>query len=92
MFIYNHSRNHARKAALVMNLLDWTPEKSVATEYLEKLINRHRAGASENDIRSAFRDFILKTGIAADEDEIVTETRPAPDSRLPLAPCSYVHI
>ena len=82
MFIYNHSRNHARKAALVMNLLDWTPEKSVATEYHEKLINRHRAGASENDIRSAFRDFILKTGIAADEDEILTETRPAPDSRL----------
>ena len=65
-----------------MTLLEWTPEKSVASEYLGKLIDRHRAGASESDIRMAFRDFILKTEIAADESEIVTETRPAPDSRL----------
>ena len=35
----------------------------------------------ENDIRSAFHDFLLRTGIAADESEIVTETRPAADSR-----------
>ena len=54
---------------------------TIAREYLGKLLERHRLGASENDIRSAFRDFLLHTGIAADEREIVTETRPAPDSR-----------
>ena len=53
----------------------------VAQEYLGKLLERHRLGASENDIRSAFRDFLLRTGIADDESEIVTETRPAADSR-----------
>ena len=55
--------------------------ESIAREYLGKLLERHRLGASENDIRSAFRDFLLRTGIAADESEIVTETRPAADSR-----------
>lgn len=54
---------------------------AVAREYLEKLLDRHRLGASENDIRSAFRDFLVRTGIASDENEIVTETRPASDSR-----------
>ena len=54
---------------------------SIAREYHGKLLERHRLGASENDIRSAFRDFLLRTGIAADESEIVTETRPAADSR-----------
>ena len=54
---------------------------NIAREYLGKLLERHRLGASENDIRSACRDFLLHTGIAADEREIVTETRPAPDSR-----------
>ena len=53
----------------------------VAREYLGKLLERHHLGASENDIRSAFRDFLIRTGIAADEIEIVTETRPAADSR-----------
>ncbi len=53
----------------------------LAREYLGKLLERHRLGASENDIRSAFRDFLLRTGIADDESEIVTETRPAADSR-----------
>ena len=54
---------------------------AVAREYHGKLLERHRLGASENDIRSAFRDFLIRTGIAADESEIVTETRPAADSR-----------
>ena len=53
----------------------------IAREYQGKLLERHRLGASENDIRSAFRDFLIRTGIAADESEIVTETRPAADSR-----------
>ena len=54
---------------------------AAAREYHGKLLERHRLGASENDIRSAFRDFLLRTGIAADESEIVTETRPAADNR-----------
>ena len=54
---------------------------ATAREYLGKLLDRHRLGASENDIRSAFRDFLIRTGIATDENEIVTETRPASDSR-----------
>ena len=54
---------------------------AVASEYLGKLLERHQLGASENDIRSAFRDFLIRTGIADDESEIVTETAPAADSR-----------
>ncbi len=53
----------------------------LAREYLGKMLERHHLGASENDIRSAFRDFLVRTGIAADESEIVTETRPAMYSR-----------
>ena len=53
----------------------------IAREYLSKLLDRHHQGASENDIRSAFRDFLLRTHIANDESEITTETRPAPSSR-----------
>ena len=53
----------------------------IAREYLAKLLERHQLGASENDIRSAFRDFLVRTGIASDESEIGTETRPAADSR-----------
>ena len=53
----------------------------VADEYLGKLLERHQNGDTENDIRIAFRDFLLHTGIAADEREITTETRPALDSR-----------
>ena len=54
---------------------------AVAVEYLGKMLDRHNQGASENDIRSAFRDFLIRTAIAKDESEIVTETRPAKDSR-----------
>ena len=54
---------------------------ATASEYLGKLLERHSAGASENDIRGAFRDFLVRTGIATDESEITTETRPAADSR-----------
>lgn len=45
---------------------------AAAREYLGKLLERHRVGSSENDIRSAFRDFLVRTGIADDESEIVT--------------------
>ena len=61
------------------NSTAWVQETS--REYLSKLLDRHHQGASENDIRSAFRDFLVRTGIADDESEIVTETRPAADSR-----------
>lgn len=53
----------------------------IAVEYFGKILDRHRSGASENDIRSAFRDFLVRTGIASDESEIITETRPAQDSQ-----------
>ena len=56
--------------------------QSVATEYFGKILDRHMLGHSENDIRSAFRDFLVRTGIATDESEITTETKPASDSRL----------
>ena len=54
---------------------------SLAREYHGKLLERNCRGASENDIRNAFRDFLVRTGIVSDESEIVTETRPAADSR-----------
>ena len=54
---------------------------AVAHEYLGNLLARHDHGASENDIRSAFRDFLIRTEITGNESEIVTETRPAPDNR-----------
>ena len=56
-------------------------EEALANEYLSKLLERHQVGASENDIRIAFRDFLIRTGIVHDESEIVTETRPTRDSR-----------
>ena len=65
-----------------MTLLEWTPEKSTATEYFGKLLDRHNDGASESDIRMAFRDFLIRTGIAADESEISSETSPSADSAL----------
>ena len=57
----------------------------VATEYFGKLLERHNkaeGGRDENEegIRMAFRDFILRTGIIADEDEIKAETPPGSDS------------
>ena len=58
-----------------------TEREAVARDYLGKILERHEQGASENDIRSAFRDFLVRTEIAGDESEIVTETRPAADSR-----------
>ena len=60
---------------------DSVEREAVAREYLGKLLERHDDAASENDVRSAFRDFLVRTGIAGSESEIVTETRPAPDSR-----------
>ena len=55
-------------------------DNPAADEYLGKLLERHRLGASENDLRSAFRDFLLHTGIAKDANEITTETGPASGS------------
>lgn len=52
-----------------------------ADEYLGHLLQRHQNGDTENDIRIAFRDFLLRTGIAKNESEIVTENNPAQGSR-----------
>ncbi len=51
-----------------------------AIEDLGRLLQRHNRGDSENDIRTAFRDFILHTEIIGDESEIKTEVPPATDS------------
>ena len=51
-----------------------------AIEDLGRLLQRHNKGDSENDIRTAFRDFILHTEIIGDESEIKTEVPPATDS------------
>ena len=53
---------------------------AVATEYLGKLLECHEGGQSENDIRMAFRDFIIRTGIIDDEREIKSEIPPSSDS------------
>ncbi len=53
---------------------------NAAIEYLDKILERHNDGDSENDIRDAFRDFALHTGIIGDEREIKTEVPPATDS------------
>ena len=53
---------------------------AVATDYLGRLLERHNGGQSENDIRTAFRDFIIRTGIIADEREVKTEVPPATDN------------
>ena len=52
----------------------------VATEYLGKLLERHSYGEPEENIRLAFRDFILRTGIIADERESEAEIPPGSDS------------
>ena len=52
----------------------------VAGEYLDKLLVRHNSGEPEENIRLAFRDFILRTGIIADESESEAETPPGSDS------------
>ncbi len=51
-----------------------------AIEYHGNILDRHEAGDSESDIRIAFRDFALHTGLIADEGEIKTEVPPATDS------------
>ncbi len=53
---------------------------NAAIEFLDKILERHNDGDSENDIRDAFRDFALHTGIIGDEREIKTEVPPATDS------------
>ncbi len=52
----------------------------VAVEYLGKLLERHSDGGSENDIRTAWRDFVVRTGIVGDEREISTEVPPGDGS------------
>lgn len=52
----------------------------VAAEYLDKLLERHNNGEPEENIRLAFRDFILRTGIIADESESDAEIPPGSDS------------
>ncbi len=49
-------------------------------EYLGNILDRRDDGDSENDIRDAFRDFALHTGIIADAKEIKTEVPPSTDS------------
>ena len=51
-----------------------------AIEFHGNILDRHDNGDSESDIRIAFRDFALRTGIIADEGEIKTEVPPATDS------------
>lgn len=53
---------------------------AIASDYFGKLLECHNAGQSENDIRTAFRDFIIRTGIIADESEIKSEVPPGSDS------------
>ena len=60
--------------------VDLDERADTATEYLGKILDRHDAGDSESDIRIAFRDFALHTGLIADEGEIKTEVPPATDS------------
>ena len=59
-------------------LLDEHNRTSV--EYSQRLIECHAYGRSENDIRTAFRDFIVRTNIIADESHIRTEAPPGTDS------------
>ena len=56
--------------------LSLTRENDAAVDYFGKLLERHLAGDSENDIRHAWRDFIKHTGIISDEREIVSEVPP----------------
>ena len=47
-----------------------------AVEYSGKLLERHDGGQSENDIRTAWRDFVIQTGIVSDERQFTTEVPP----------------
>ena len=60
--------------------VDLDERADTATEYLGNILDRHDASDSESDIRIAFRDFALHTGLIADEGEIKTEVPPATDS------------
>ncbi len=53
---------------------------NTAIDYLARILERHNDGDSENDIRDAFRDFTLRTGIIDDEAEIKTEVPPGTDT------------
>lgn len=59
-------------------LLDERNRTSV--EYSQRLIECHAYGRSENDIRTAFRDFVIRTNVIADESDIRTEAPPGTDS------------
>ena len=54
-------------------------QNEVAAEYLARLLGRHNNGETEENIRMAFRDFIVRTGIV-DEDETEAEGPPGDDS------------
>ena len=53
---------------------------NTSVEFLGNILDCRDAGDSENDIRTAFRDFTLHTGLIADAKEIKTEVPPATDS------------
>ena len=60
--------------------VDLDERADTATEYLGNILHCRDAGDSENDIRDAFRDFALHTGLIADAREIKTEIAPATGS------------
>ncbi len=53
---------------------------NTSIEFLGNILDCRDAGDSENDIRTAFRDFALHTGLIADAKEIKTEVPPSKDS------------
>lgn len=62
--------------AIHVEQLSLTQENDVAADYFAKLLERHLAGHTENDVRDAWRDFVIRTGIVEDEREITTEVPP----------------
>lgn len=66
--------------ATALSALSLDQHNAVAAAYFGKLLERHQQGATEEDIRMAFRDFIIRTGIIADESEIKSEMPPGSDS------------
>ena len=59
-----------------------TEQDAVATQWFGYLLDCHDLGRSENDIRSAFRDLLLHTGILEDPREVKTEVPPGRESQL----------
>ena len=57
-------------------------QDAIATQWFGYLLDCHDLGRSENDIRSAFRDFILRTRVFHDPREVKTEVPPGRDSQL----------